>query len=219
MYNPKIPHSYHISKGADNVFFILNCGEDFVRSLSTDHDTAKKLAVNLVKKNDPDFFENGNKLSTYIWNRDKWSKSNSLKSMQIYFDDHVYDYNRYISKLKKEKAIAEAKAKYSFVGDVGDILDLELTITKIFGFDSNYGFCLAHKFEDADGNSLIYFGNSKQLCDDSDSKFKEGDKITITAEIKRHTKSEKDVAWTDGFDYVYKPVTVLSKPKLIKESK
>ena len=32
---------------------------------------------------------------------------------------------------------------------------------------------------------LIYFGNSKQLCDDSESKFKEGDKITITAEIKR----------------------------------
>lgn len=53
MYNPKIPHSYHISKGADNVFFILNCGEDFVRSLSTDHDTAKKLAVNLVKKKRP----------------------------------------------------------------------------------------------------------------------------------------------------------------------
>ena len=39
----------------------------------------------------------------------------------------------------------------------------------------------------------------------------------MTATIKRHTKSEKDVAWTDGFDSVLKPVTVISKPKLIKE--
>ena len=60
------------------------------------------------------------------------------------------------------------------------------------------------------------FGNSKQLCDDSESKFKEGDKITITAEIKRHTKDQRDFVFDDGFDQVMKPLTVLSKPKLIK---
>jgi hypothetical protein len=219
MYNPKIPHSYHISKGADNVFFILNYGEDFVRSLSTDHNTAKKLAVDLIKKNDPEFFQEGNKLSTFIWNRDKWNVSKNFKPIEIYSHQHILDHYSNIKKIKTEKAIAEAKAKYSFVGDVGDILDLELTIKEIFGFDGDYGVCMVHKFEDVDGNSLIYFGNSKQLNTEYDSKFKVGDKISLTATIKRHTKSEKDVAWTDGFDYVYKPVTVLSKPKLIKESK
>jgi len=197
MYNPKIPYSYHISKGADNVFFILNDGEDYLRKLSTDYDTAKKLAVKLIKENDPDFFKDGNKLNTYIWNRDKWNVSKNFKPIEIYSHQHILDHYSHIRKVKTEKAIAEAKAKYSFVGD--------------------YGFCIAHKFEDINGNSLIYFGNSKQLNSEDESKFKVGDKITVTATIKRHTKSEKDVVWTDGFDSVLKPVTVISKPKLIKE--
>jgi len=113
-------------------------------------------------------------------------------------------------------AIKVTQSQYPDTIQLGDILDLELTITEIFGFDSRYGYCLAHKFEDADGNSLIYFGNSKQLCSDSDSKFKEGDKITITAEIKRHTKDQRDFVFDNGFDQVMKPLTVLSKPKLIK---
>ena len=219
MYNPKIPHSYHISKGADSVFYILNCGEEFVRTLSTNYDTAKKLAVDLIKKNDPDFFNEGNKLSTYIWNRDKWNISKNQKPYEIHFDQHIWNYNNHIIKLKKEKKIAEAKAKYSYVGEVGDILDLELTITEIFWFDGDYGVCCVHKFKDADENTLIYFGNSKQLISEYDSKFKVGDKVNLTATIKRHTKSEKDVAWTDGYDYVFKPVTFIAKPKLIKERK
>ena len=131
MYNPKIPYSYHISKGADNVFFILNDGEDYLRKLSTDYDTAKKLAVKLIKENDPDFFKDGNKLNTYIWNRDKWNVSKNLKPIEIYSHQHILDHYSHIKKVKTEKSIAEAKAKYSFVGDVGDILDLELTITEI----------------------------------------------------------------------------------------
>ena len=76
---------------------------------------------------------------------------------------------------------------------------------------------MVHKFKDADDNSLIYFGNSKQLNTEYDSKFKVGDKITVTATIKRHTKSEKDVTWTDGFDSVLKPVTVITRPKINKQ--
>ena len=72
-----------------------------------------------------------------------------------------------------------------------DVLDLELTITEIFWFDGDYGVCCVHKFKDADDNSLIYFGNSKQFISEYDSKFKVKDKITVTATIKRHTKSNK----------------------------
>ena len=100
MYNPKIPYSYHISKGADNVFFILNDGEDYLRKLSTDYDTAKKLAVKLIKENDPDFFKDGNKLNTYIWNRDKWNVSKNLKGIEIYSDQHIADYYSHIKKVK-----------------------------------------------------------------------------------------------------------------------
>ena len=211
-----IPYGYHISKGATNDFYILNDGEYFIRNLSKDLSEAKSKAVQLIKKNDPDYFKDGNELIVSIWNRFEWKIEKKPKWIPFH-DDHIDTHNRYFAKIKKEKDIAEAKAKYSFVGEVGDILDLELTITEIFGFDGDYGFCMVHKFKDADDNSLIYFGNSKQLNTEYDSKFKVGDKITVTATIKRHTKSEKDVTWTDGFDSVLKPVTVITRPKINKQ--
>nr|BAR19882.1 hypothetical protein [uncultured Mediterranean phage uvMED] len=211
-----IPSGYHISKGATNDFYILNDGESFIRNLSKNLSEAKSKAVQLIKKNDPDYFKDGNELTVNIWNRFEWKIEKKPKWIPFH-DDHIDTHNRYFAKIKKEKAIEEAKAKYSFVGEVGDILDLELTITEIFGFDGDYGFCMVHKFKDADDNSLIYFGNSKQLNTEYDSKFKVGDKITVTATIKRHTKSEKDVTWTDGFDSVLKPVTVITRPKINKQ--
>jgi hypothetical protein len=199
------PNGYHISKGSDDIYWILNEGEDYRGKLSTNLKKAKAKAKEKI----------GYVPDVIIWYRKNWEKFEKSDA-EIYYFQHIVDYFIEEEKIQTEKNIAEAKAKYCHIGDVGDILDLELTITKIFGFDSNYGYCLAHKFEDADGNSLIYFGNSKQLCNDCDSKFKEGDKITITAEIKRHTKDQRDFVFDNGFDQVMKPLTVLSKPKLIK---
>ena len=203
------PFGYHISKGALGIFYILNDGDRFVKKLSTSLKEAKSKAKDIVGRDVP----------VDVWYRYPYSSNRSFISSnkEIFLDQHILDHYSHIRKVKKEKKIAEAKAKYSFVGYVGDILDLELTITEIFWFDGDYGVCCVHKFKDADDNSLIYFGNSKQFISEYDSKFKVGDKITVTATIKRHTKSEKDVAWTDGFDSVLKPVTVISKPKLIKE--
>ena len=208
MFNQNIPSGYHISKGALGVFYILNCGEAYIRRLSTSLKESKIKAKNLL----------GHDVPVDVWYRYPYSSSRSFISnkeqIDIYHDEHIKDYFIDIENTKHQKHIEEAKAKYSHVGDVGDILDLELTITKIFGFDSRYGYCLAHKFEDSDGNSLIYFGNSKELCDDFDSKFKVGDNITITAEIKRHTRDER--TYVDEFMQVMKPVTILSKPKLLQ---
>ena len=218
MLNVNIPSGYHLSKGATNDFYILNDGETFIRNLSKNLSEAKSKAVKLIEKNDPDYFKDGYELTVNIWNRFEWKIEKKPKWIPFQ-DDHINAHNQYFAKIKKEKAIEAAKAKYSFVGEVGDILDLELTITEIFEFNGNYGVCMVHKFKDADDNSLIYFGNSKELNSEYDSKFKVGDKITVTATIKRHTKSEKDVAWTDGFDSVLKPVTVITRPKINKLKK
>jgi len=56
-----IPNGYHISKGADNVFYILNDGEDYLGKLSTDLSTAKKIAIEIISTLNPDYFKN-NKL-------------------------------------------------------------------------------------------------------------------------------------------------------------
>ena len=203
------PFGYHISKGALGIFYILNDGDRFVKKLSTSLKEAKSKARDIVGRDVP----------VDVWYRYPYSSSRSFISnkeqIDIYHDEHIKDYFIDIENTKHQKHIEEAKAKYSHVGDVGDILDLELTITEIFGFDSKYGYCLAHKFEDSNGNTLIYFGNSKELCEDYDSKFKVKDKITITAEIKRHTKDQR--TYVDEYMEVLKPVTVISKPKLIKE--
>ena len=88
MFKQNIPSSYHISKGANNVFWILNDGENYLRKLSTNYKTAKKLAVDLIKKNDPDFFDDGNELITFIWNRDVWEKS-TKSDEEIYYFQHI----------------------------------------------------------------------------------------------------------------------------------
>ena len=205
MLKQNYPNGYHISKGSDDIYWILNEGEDYRGKLSTDLNKAKAKAEEKI----------GYVPDVIIWHRKSWEKFTYVKKPD-YSEQHILDYFSNIRKLETANKIKEAKDKFSHVGDVGDILDLELTIIKIFGFDSDYGYCLAHKFQDADGNSLIYFGNSKQLIDGYDSKFKVGDKISITAEIKRHTKDQRDFVFDNGFDQVMKPLTVLSKPKLIK---
>lgn len=208
--------NYHISKGADGVYWILNNGENFVKNLSTNYKTAQKNAIQYIKKYNPDFFKDGNKLNTNVWFRKKIISNNYKGSNQpVYFDAHIKDHLWHLEKLEKAKKMEEAKNQYSHVGQVGDLIELELTITKTFGFESNYGYCLAHKFVDADNNSLIYFGNSKELCVNDKSKFNIGDKITLIAEIKKHTKDQRDFVYNDNVNSVMKPLTIISKPKLI----
>ena len=44
MLNTNIPSGYHISKGSESKFFILNDGELYCGKLSTNLDKAKKIA-------------------------------------------------------------------------------------------------------------------------------------------------------------------------------
>jgi len=216
MLKQNVPLNYHISRGADGVYWILNNGENFVKNLSIDHKKAQKKAIQYIKKHNPDFFKDGRKLNTTVWFRRKIASNNYKGSNQpVYLDAHIREHFWHLLKLDKAKKIEEAKNKYFHVGQVGDLLELELTITNTFGFQSNYGYCLAHKFVDADNNSLIYFGNSKELCENDKSKFKVGDKITVIAEIKKHTKDQRDLVYNDNVDQVMKPLTIIAKPKLI----
>ena len=48
MLKENIPLGYHISKGTDSVFYILNDGDTFVKNLSKDLETAKIEAKKIV---------------------------------------------------------------------------------------------------------------------------------------------------------------------------
>jgi len=236
MYNLNIPSGYHISKGATNDFYILNDGDIFIRNLSKNLLEAKSKAVELIKENDPDFFEDGNKLVVNIWNRLYAKAETKPKWLPNHFD-HIDTYNYNLNKIRldnKKQELTKKYSEFSHIANVGDRLNLELTITEIFTYPIQIEFFpytitgYGHKFVDQNNNKLIYFGASKEFiekyADEDDIKkekeiFKVGDKITVKATIKEHTTDIKDV---DSETQIGMPLTIIArpkinKPKLIKE--
>jgi len=212
MFNKNIPSGYHVSKGATSVFYILNDGEDFIKNLSTDLKKSLKMAHEIAGANVP----------VSVWYRNEWEK---YQKSLVQLDHHILTHNDYLQNLESEKiqkAIDEKYSKYSHIGNIGEkIENLELTITAIFNYqiENPNGIypiiSFGHKFIDKNGNHLIYFGNSKQFVKeeiDSDEDtlqvpiYKVGDKITVKATVKDHTKDKKDHNM---------PLTVIIRPKTI----
>ena len=225
MLNTNIPSGYHISKGSESKFFILNDGELYCGKLSTNLDKAKKIAKEKL----------GFSVPVKIWYRF------GIQKTQIYVrnldqDSHVQDHfaflNEQENKIRIENKKQELTKKYStfsHISNVGDKVDLELTITEIFTYPiytefSDRAICgYCHKFTDKNNNKLIYFGASKafveKYTDEDDIKkekeiYKVGDKITVKATIKEHTIDKKDV---DSETKIGMPLTVITRPKLITE--
>ena len=197
-----IPNYYHISKGAYSIYYILNNGEDFIKNLSTDLKQAKQIAKEIV----------GSDVPVNIWCRKSWNIDNKkyLESL-VQLDQHIEDHKSHLDSLeiaKRQKEIEAKYSKFSHLGKVGEEITLELTITKIFSYVGDYGLTFVHKFEDNNGNQVIYFGHSKQLVDEkAQTRFQEGNKITITGIVKDHSKDRDDRNM---------PLTVITKPKITK---
>tara|TARA_A100001037_G_C14950791_1_gene544893 strand:- start:195 stop:836 length:642 start_codon:yes stop_codon:yes gene_type:complete len=209
-----IPNGYHISKGADNVFYILNDGEDYLGKLSTDLSTAKKIAIQRISTLNPDYFKN-NKLTIKVWNRQKhFTERKKYFDNLTQYDQHITDHQLHLDSreiAERQKKIKDKYSKFSHLGELGKQITLELTITKIFSYVGDYGLTFVHKFKDNNGNQVIYFGHSKQLVDKTaKAKFQEGNKITITGIVKDHSKDRDDHNM---------PLTVITKPKITKERK
>lgn len=189
MYINNIPSGYHISKGADNVFYILNDGETYLCKLSKDLNTAKKIATDKIKEYDPDFFEDGHELTVNIWNRNSWSKEQKPKWLPIQ-ESHISDYFKHIYKLEYEKNLKSVSHR-EYVGNVGDTIELELEMIDNFSFSTEWGGSWCFKFKDSKDNRFVYFGTSSQL-----NNFKEkGDKFVMQFQIKKQYIDEKyDVA-------------------------
>ena len=197
MLKENIPLGYHISVGAEGVFYILNDGKTYISKLSTDLKEAKAKAKNYV----------GYDVPVNIWLRNSWERYVPLPQQQ---DQHIIDHQDYLAKLEYEAKKAKY-AKYSHVGTIGEKLNLELTITDIYSFSGEYGICFVHRFKDKNDNQLIYFGNSKDLVEyKGDSKFQIGNKITVEATIKNHIQDKTDFLM---------PLTVITRPKINKPKK
>jgi len=71
------------------------------------------------------------------------------------------------------------KAASNYVGEIGQRIDIEATMTFCMGFDGFYGTTYINTFVDADGNIFFYRGNPLA---------KKGEKISLKATVKAHAE-------------------------------
>lgn len=152
----KMEKSYHISKGSNEHYYILNYGSSFVKTLSTDLETAKVKAKKIV----------GFEVPVDIWLRQN-HKNNFDYPVQ--YDDHVHCHNSYLYKIEKQKIDDECNAR-QYVGEVGETLIKKLYLYDYKVCQSSWGDFNIITLKDEDNNRFIYFGNAK--C------FKNWDKTT-----------------------------------------
>jgi hypothetical protein len=205
LYMKTTEKSYHISKGADDVYWILNHGESFVKNLSKDFDTAVAKAKEYVGDSD---------IPVDVWHRAK--KTYDSYEYPIQQDSHVNSYYEYLYQLEFEPKKIECEAR-QFVGEVGSTLEMELELIETFSFESDYGYCKCYRFKDQNQNRFVYFGTSQQAkCFQNPS-----DKHIVSFEIKRqftdHQHYQKDGVVPFKVNQITKLKT--NAPKIKKDTK
>ena len=162
-------NSYHISKGADSHFYILNDGEFFVQNLSTDLDKAISKAKKIT----------GEEVPVDIWLRTRFGNTEFDKKPKQH-NLHVHSYFAYLNSLAEKKHEEECKAR-DYLGSVGDEYEKQLELIKMFSFEGAYGHAWCLKFKDINDWRYIYFGSSKEI----EHFDKQGDKCLVRFEIKK----------------------------------
>ena len=142
----KMEKIYHISKGANDHYYILNHGSSFVKTLSTDLETAKIKAKKLI----------GYDIPVDIWHRKK-SFGSDWNPQQ---DDHIHCHNSYLYQVERQKIIDDCNSR-KYVGEVGETLTKKLYLIESKSAQSSWGEFYILTLEDFEKNRYIYFGNAK----------------------------------------------------------
>lgn len=188
---------YHISKGADSHFYILNDGESFVQNLSTDLDKAISKAKKITGKDVP----------VDIWLRTKRTTF-FYEPKPKQHDAHITTHQSYLDSLIEQKHKEECEAR-DYLGSVGNEYEKQLELVKKFSFEGAYGYTWCLKFKDVNDWRYIYFGNSKEK-----ENFKTvGDKCLVRFEIK---KQQIDQYLDNDSRYPYK-INQITKIKVLNK--
>ena len=97
----------------------------------------------------------------------------------------------------EEARIKAAKAQSSYIGEIGDKVDLQATYERSAWFTTQYGYqtqvVYIHTFRDGDGNALTWKTSATALAD-----IEEGTIVRLQGTIKEHKeyKDEKQTALT-----------------------
>jgi len=126
--------------------------------------------------------------------KEKKFLANKLKQQNLHKNKReLFQQAKIISLVTKGwrgKAIQQAK-KTNFVGNVGDKVEVELTVNKITGYSTQWNYVNIYTMSDNDGNIFVYKG-SADLADKNrlvwNSPVKENHKIVVTGKVKEHNK-------------------------------
>ena len=100
-------------------------------------------------------------------------------------------YQKEIEKIEFQKKEKELKAKSNFYGNIKDKIEKELTLQKVFTFETDFGLCRIYKFVDVEGNIFVW-KTSKYIAKE------EGEEVKIKGTIKDHSeyRGEKQTVLT-----------------------
>ena len=99
----------------------------------------------------------------------------------------------YPTKIKEEEKWTEAK-KLEYIGNVGDKIQIQVTLENIFFYNSMYGMVTIYKFLDENANILIWktTSNLERIVTIDGEKecenIQKGETIKIKATIKEHSE-------------------------------
>ena len=105
-------------------------------------------------------------------------------------------YDRCLEKMKKRKAIEEAKRmerqESEYIGQVGKRIDIDIADMKLLtSFETDWGYTFLYKFTDTDGNVLIWFASNSFGHWTERGDWEEYENVKkIRATVKEHTERD-----------------------------
>jgi len=82
---------------------------------------------------------------------------------------------------RREERISADRAASKHIGTVGERREFELTVNKVFSFESQFGYTYINICKDADGNVVVYKGSNR---------FEEGETVRVKATVKSHEERD-----------------------------
>jgi len=161
----------------------------YVKNLSTDWEIAVANAKSWIGEdgvlmNEDKAFD----LNKIIRNCRIWKRPTMIECYQ--------DNDEWLPKKSWSKPSVTFSLK--FIGEVGEKITVKLTFDNLFGFDTQFGFCVLRKFKDDNGNIFTTTSNNKLFED-----LEIGDNVSMEVKVKQHK------------EYRGENQTVFSYPKLI----
>lgn len=107
-----------------------------------------------------------------------WKRKGYSASMVTAYMKHM---EQEVEKAEKVEEPTEPEVVSNYVGTVGDTVEREVTVVKVFEFEGLYGMATMILFKDIEGNVLRWTTGSKHW-------YEENDKVTVSAQVKNHTE-------------------------------